>query len=399
MQRYRRVLRAAHVGPLVAATLVAALPIGMSTLALVVFIQRETGSYAAAGVVAAALAAGVALVTPVLGRLIDRGGQAAVLLPCAVLSPLGLTAIALGGADAPLGVLAAVAFLAGGSTPPVLSCLRSMWPVLLDEDPALIRTGLTIDALLLEAAFIAGPMLAAGLIAAVSPQSALLTAACATLLGSVAFVVATPLRRAGATQRSDRRLLGPLRSRALRTMLLATFPIGVILGGFDVIAPAIGEEISGRQSVGGVLIALTALGSALGGLWWGTRAAGAPARGYLRAACLMPLGMALVAVPNDIALLALLALLLGAPFAPFSAAGGELVHRLAPAGMGTESFTWITTALVGGVAGGQALAGPLIEQAGWRSAALACAAVGVAGAALLVARRSNLTTPPRPVSA
>lgn len=399
MQRYRRVLRAAHVGPLVAATLVAALPIGMSTLAIVVFIQRETGSYAAAGVVAAALAAGVALVTPVLGRLIDRGGQAAVLLPCAVLSPLGLAAIALGGADAPLGVLAAVAFLTGGSTPPVLSCLRSMWPVLLDEDPALIRTGLTIDALLLEAAFIAGPMLAAGLIAAVSPQSALLTAACATLVGSLAFVVATPLRRPGATQRTDRRLLGPLRSRALRTMLLATFPIGVILGGFDVIAPAIGEEISGRQSVGGVLIALTALGSALGGLWWGTRAGGAPARGYLRAACLMPLGMALVAVPNDIALVAVLALLLGAPFAPFSAAGGELVHRLAPAGMGTESFTWITTALVGGVAGGQALAGPVIEQAGWRSAALACAAVGVAGAALLVARRSNLTTPTRPVSA
>lgn len=394
MQRYRRVLRAPHVRALVVATLVAALPIGMGTLAIVIFVQRATGSYAAAGVVAAAMAAGVALVTPMLGRLIDRAGQAAVLLPCAVVSPLGLTAIALGGADAPVGVLAAVAFLAGGSTPPVLSCLRSMWPVLLDEDPTLIRTGLTIDALLLEAAFIAGPMLAAGLIAAVSPQSALLTAAGATLIGSLAFVAVTPLRHARGTQRSDRRLLGPLRSRALQTMLLATFPIGVILGGFDVIAPAIGEEISGRQSVGGVLIALTALGSALGGLWWGTRAAGAPARGYMRAACLMPLGMALVAAPDDIVLLALLALLLGAPFAPFSAAGGELVHRLAPAGMGTESFTWITTALVGGVAGGQALAGPVIEHLGWRSAALACAAIGIAGAALLLARRSNLTTAP-----
>ncbi|MBW3608006.1 MAG: TIGR00300 family protein, partial [Actinobacteria bacterium] len=44
----------------------------MVTLAIVVFIQRETGSYAAAGLVAAALAAGVAIVTPVLGRLIDR---------------------------------------------------------------------------------------------------------------------------------------------------------------------------------------------------------------------------------------------------------------------------------------------------------------------------------------
>ncbi|HEV2060558.1 MAG TPA: hypothetical protein VGR11_14475, partial [Solirubrobacteraceae bacterium] len=188
MQRYRRVLRAPQVRPLVVATLIAALPIGMVTLAIVVFIQRETGSYAAAGLVAAALAAGVAIVTPVLGRLIDRVGQAAVLLPCAVVSPLGLAAIAIGGADAPVGALAAVGFVAGGSTPPVLSCLRSMWPVLLEGDAALIRTGLTIDALLLEAAFIAGPVLAAGLIAAVSPQSALLAAAAGTLIGTLAFV-------------------------------------------------------------------------------------------------------------------------------------------------------------------------------------------------------------------
>ena len=394
MQRYRQVLRAPHVRALVVATLVAALPIGMGTLAIVVFVQRETGSYAAAGVVAAAMAAGVALVTPVLGRLIDRVGQAVVLLPCAVVSPLGMASIALGGAEAPVGALAAAAFVAGGSSPPVLSCLRSMWPALLGGEAALVRTGLTIDALLLEAAFIAGPVLAAGLIAAVSPQSALLTAAAATLIGTLSFVAATPLRRAGGTGRTDHRLLGPLRSRALQTMLLATFPIGVLLGGFDVIAPAVAEELSGRQSVGGLLIALTALGSALGGLWWGTRAAGAPMRGYVRAACLMPLALALFAIPGDLVVLALLALLLGVPFAPFSAAGGELVHGLAPAGMSTESFTWITTALVGGVAGGQALAGPVIEHLGWRSAALACAAIGIAGAALLLARRSNLTAAP-----
>jgi hypothetical protein len=88
------------------------------------------------------------------------------------------------------------------------------------------------------------------------------------------------------------------------------------------------------------------------------------------------------------------ALLLGVPFAPFNAAGGELVHRLAPAGMGTESFTWITTALVSGVAAGQGLAGPLVEHAGWRAAALACAGVGAAGAVVLLARRSTLAASP-----
>jgi len=98
-------------------------------------------------------------------------------------------------------------------------------------------------------------------------------------------------------------------------------------------------------------------------------------------------------VPDGLLALALLSLALGIPFAPFNASGGELVHRLAPVGMGTESFTWITTALVGGVALGQAVAGPLVQHAGWRAAALACAGVGVAGATLLLARRGTLAPP------
>jgi MFS family permease len=398
VQRFRRVLRAPYVRPLVAATLVASLPIGMGTLALVVFIERETGSYAAAGIVAAALALGAASVTPLLGRTIDRAGQAVVLLPCAVVSPLAMVAIALAGGDAPVAVLAGIAFVAGGSSPPVLTCLRSMWPVLLRHDAGLIRTGLTIDALLLEAAFVGGPLAAAALIATVSPQSALVVAAAGTLAGTLAFVAVSPARSTRGPVRDDRGLLGPLRGRGLQTMLLATFPIGLLFGGFDVIAPAIGEEVSGRQSVGGVLIAVTALGSALGGVWWGMRSSGAPARGYVRAACLMPPALAILALPDGLAAMIVLSLLLGVPFAPFNAAGGELVHRLAPAGMGTESFTWITTALVSGVAAGQALAGPLVEHAGWRSAALACAAVGVAGAALLLARRPSLAPPAAPAA-
>ncbi len=393
MQRYRRVLRTPHVRPLVAAVLVASLPIGMGTLALVVFIQRSTGSYAAAGLVAAALAGGAALVTPLLGRLIDRVGQAAVLLPCAIVAPLALLAIAFSGDAAPVGLLAALALVAGGASPPVLTCLRSMWPLLLRGESGLIRTGLTIDALLLEAAFIAGPLAAAVIIGVASPQTALVVTAAGTLIGTAAFVVASPVRRTRGPARTDRRLLGPLRSRGLQTMLLATFPIGLLFGGFDVIAPAIGHDLGGRQSIGGVLIAVTAAGSAVGGLWWGMRSTGAPARGYVRAICLLPLGLAAMAVPDSLALMIVFALLLGVPFAPFNAAGGELVHRLAPAGMGTESFTWITTALVSGVAAGQGLAGPVVEHAGWRAAALACAAVGVAGAALLLARRGDLAAP------
>ena len=391
LQRYRDVLRAPQVTPLVASALVAVLPIGMGTLAVVVFVQRQTGSYGTAGLVAAALAFGAAVATPMLGRLIDRVGQARVLVPCAVVSPVALAGVVpVAHAGASAGALGAVAFVAGSSAPPVLSCLRSMWPILLGGHDHLVRTGLAVDALLLEAAFIVGPLVAAVLIAAVSPQSALLAAAGGTMAGTLAFAAASPMRNTRGAARTDRRLLGPLRARGLQTILLATFPVGVLFGGFDVIAPAIGDDVAGRQSVGGLLIALSAVGSALGGLWWGMRSVTAPLRGYVAAACLMPLGLSLVAVPDTLAALALLALLFGMPFAPFSVAGGELMHRLATPGMGTESFTWVTTALIAGAATGQAISGPLVDHAGWRIAAVVCASVGAVGAALLAARRHTL---------
>jgi len=173
-----------------------------------------------------------------------------------------------------------------------------MWPLLLGGADGMVRTGRAVDALLFEAAFIAGPLAAAVLIAGVSPESALVVAAGGTLVGTLGFVASSPRRRTRGPARSDRRLLGPLRVRGLRTILLATFPVGVLFGGFDMMAPAIGDELASDQSVGGLLIALTAVGSAMGGLWWGIRPAMTPDRGYVRAACLMPLGLVLVAVPG-----------------------------------------------------------------------------------------------------
>ena len=56
--RYARVLRTPHVLPLMASALVARLPIGIDSLAIVLFLRDRTGSYATAGVVSAAFALG-----------------------------------------------------------------------------------------------------------------------------------------------------------------------------------------------------------------------------------------------------------------------------------------------------------------------------------------------------
>ncbi len=76
----------------------------MLTLSIVLLVQHTTGSYGAAGAVAAATGVSMALFAPYSGRLADRYGQRAVLVPGVLvhtLAGLSLTALAL--ADAPCG--------------------------------------------------------------------------------------------------------------------------------------------------------------------------------------------------------------------------------------------------------------------------------------------------------
>ena len=67
-------LRTRGVARIIAAQLVARFPSGMLSLGLLFHVERRTGSYAAAGVVLAALSIGQAISGPATGRLMGRLG-------------------------------------------------------------------------------------------------------------------------------------------------------------------------------------------------------------------------------------------------------------------------------------------------------------------------------------
>ena len=73
---YARILRTPGVAPVVFATLIGRLPIGISGLAILLYVREVTGSYAAAGAAAGALALGGGVGAPLQGRLVDRRGLA-----------------------------------------------------------------------------------------------------------------------------------------------------------------------------------------------------------------------------------------------------------------------------------------------------------------------------------
>src|SRR4051794_24695855 len=75
-------------------SIVARMPLAMFSIGLLVHAQRLTGSFAAAGLVTAAYATALGIGGPLLGRLVDRRGQTAILTATAGVSLALLLVIA-----------------------------------------------------------------------------------------------------------------------------------------------------------------------------------------------------------------------------------------------------------------------------------------------------------------
>jgi MFS family permease len=388
-ERYARVLRAPHARALLLAEIPARLPVGINGLAIILFLRERTGSYAAAGAVAAAFGIALGISSPVIGRIIDRRGLRQVVVPLALAHAAAMGGlVALGIAGAPVGVLALLAVAAGWFLPPLGSISRSLWPrILRDEDPGLLSTALALEGVLIELIFVAGPLLTALLAAVADPAWALVLSPVLLLGGLTLFLVQEPVRTWVISEHAGSHgMLGALRSPGIRTLVLCTLPMGFCFGAMEVTLPAFSES-HGARELGGVLMAVWSAGSAAGGLLYGARHWHGPAgRRYARLAALLPLGyLPLAAAPSWGAMVPL-ALLAGLCIAPTLTSGNQIAGDVAPAGAETEAYTWPVTALVIGLAAGSWAAGATVEAAGWRTAFLV-AAGGAILSALLAALR------------
>jgi MFS family permease len=392
---YARILRTPGVAVIVFATLVGRMPIGISGLAILLFVREVTGSFASAGLCAGALALGSALGAPLQGRLIDRRGVHT-LLPLACVHAAGLLAVlAAGEAGAGTAVLAGASLLAGAATPPVSSVLRSRWPYLLAEQPQLIPGAFALDSVMIELIFVTGPLVTTLVVATVGPQYALVVSAACAVAG-VLLLLGGLRGRPGPQRTADgsRALgLGALAAPGLRTLVLASVPVGFTLGTIEVVLPAFSAD-EGARELAGVLLAVWSCASGVGGLAWGVLGTRVPLiEAHLRFAWLLPLAVAPLLLAGSPVSMAPLAILAGLPIAPLIASRNQLVERVAPAGTSTEAFTWPLTALVAGVAVGAATAGSVIEASSWAGGVVVAIAVGLVGAAVVVARRGTLALP------
>jgi MFS family permease len=265
---YRRLFAEPVLRGLVVADVCARLPQGMTSLTLLLVVA-EHASMAVAGLVLAGYTLGAAVSAPVRGRLADRCGLFRVAAVCTggyVLALLGLLACSL--AQAPVLPLLAAGTAAGLLTPPLSPGVRSLWAVY--AGPGLRQAAFALDAAVFDLCYLAGPVVASVLAAGLAPAAALGLILVLTATAVAAVRGRSGPERANRDGRERRSLWRPLRSAALRRLLVTAALTNAALAATEVALTAYARDHHALWA-SGPLLAGVAAGSITGSLLLGAR--------------------------------------------------------------------------------------------------------------------------------
>ncbi|MEU6174336.1 MFS transporter [Streptantibioticus parmotrematis] len=390
---YGRLLRTPHALSFLLPGFAARQPFAMLTIGIVLLVQHTTGSYGSAGTVSAVTGVAMALCAPQSGKLADRFGQTAVLVPGVITHAASvtlLTVLALG--HAPLWALLLAAVPAGASVPQVGPMVRARWGAKLEGSP-LMATAAAFESVTDEFTFVIGPVLATALCTSVHPAAGLLAEAALTLVGGLIF--AAQRRTAPVPQRSAGQTGGRAHGSALavpgvRVLIAVFLGIGAVFGGMQVSLTAFTESI-GRPGINGVLYGIFAAGNMLSGVACGAiRFRTAPRKRLLIAYPLLTLACSGLWAAHAVPLLGAIGLLVGLCIAPSLITGYTLVESLVAPAARTEAFTWLTGAVALGQAAAATVAGRLADGFGASTGFLVPLAGTALALAVLTALRDRL---------
>ncbi|MEU0588496.1 MFS transporter [Streptomyces sp. NPDC006132] len=360
---YRRLFRVPGARAFTAGNLIARLPMGMFSVSAVVMIAGTRGSYALAGAVTATGLAATALVAPWTARLVDRYGQARVALPATVIAVLGSLALLLCVRhDAPDWTLFA-SYAATATTPNTGGMSRARWAHLLAGDAKALHTANSFEQAVDELCFMLGPVLAAFLCGAFFPEAGTLAGAVLLLTGMLLF---TSRRATEPPVRERIPAKAPLRAPGMPPLLTVCLAMGGIFGSTEVVTLAFADA-RGHSSAAGAVLALQAAGSCAAGLVYGAVKPAGPAAARLSwcvatMAALLTLPLLAAALTGSLPLLAGALLVAGMATAPTMVTTMTLVQQRTPEGRLNEGMTLAVTGLLGGIAGGSALGGWMVEH-------------------------------------
>jgi MFS family permease len=364
---YRRVLADRSSRAFTLAGLFARLPLSMTGLGIVLLISITTGSFGRAGLVTAVGTLVGAIAAPAWGRVIDRVGQARVLITATVINNLGLAVLIISVLqDWPLATTLLAAAVVGLGFSSAGACVRARWTYRL-RGTALLNTAFAWEAIIDEVVFIVGPVLATFLATSIHPALGLATGAVLGLIGALALA-AQRSSEPPVDSQSARRATGErLSVRVLIPIVVAYAALGVLFGGMEVVIVAFAEE-AGLLPLAGLLVMAWASGSLVAGLVTGAitwRAS--PLRRFRIGAALLAASLLPLPFMSHPALIAFFLIVSGLGIAPTLIASTAVTSAAVPTSRLTEALGWTSTGLASGLALGAAAYGQVIDLAGARA--------------------------------
>ena len=389
---YGEILRRPGAARFTAAAFIARIPISMVALGIVLMLSELRGSYALAGIVAAAYTISSALLNPMGSRAVDRWGQLRVVRILVAVHAVSLLLLAWASvAGAGSLALVALAIVSGSTQPATGALVRARWAHILGPDIRL-RTAFAFEGVLDELIFVIGPPLATFLAVALTAPAPVVASAVLVSLGATLLLVqrgteppATGVRRTGSGH--------PLRRMGVPSVLVVLVAIGGVFGSVDVATVALADE-AGQRAVAGLILAAYAAGSMASALVLGSRSGSASDERLPRQLLIASLALLVVTLPlllrPTVLALGLLVLLAGLAVSPVLITGFSLVEALVLPTQITEGLSWAISAIGLGVAASAAGTGWLVDRAGPQAGFLVTLGSAVLVAVVAVAGRGRV---------
>ncbi|MBD3758843.1 MAG: MFS transporter [Microbacterium sp.] len=381
MAGYRELLRAPGVARIIAAQLTARFPNGMTSLAILLHVEQMTGSYGAAGLVLAAASVGQATSGPVTSRWMGIWGMRRVLTLTTAVCAAALLALAL----IPMGVAGYMVFglVAGLSTPPVQSAVRTIYPKLVNARQ--LTPLFSLDASLQEIIWILAPVVITLVATQAGTVPGLLLIVVFLVAGGAWFILSPEVGRVRIPR--SRRAFGKVLGKPV--VLLATVIGFLLIGACAAVEAAVVATFGHGGLEAGLVLAVFSVGSLAGGLAFGHIPIGPWA--MARRMAIVAVGLvAAIFVVGDVTSAATpwwvsaCLVVAGVGIAPALAVMFAMTSASVKFSETAEAYGWIGTGQLIGAALGSAIAGFLIDGVGRAGAYAAAAGFAIVGALVAV---------------
>jgi predicted MFS family arabinose efflux permease len=285
--------------------------------------------------------------------------------------------------------------IAGATMPSLGTMVRARWSALLAGSPRL-HAAFSFESVADELCFVVGPAAVTLLATQVFPAAGVGVATLLCLGGTLWFLAerqTEPVvtRTAGPVQRRERARGAPAPG------LVVLAPVYLLLGAMFVsidLSTISFAQHFGHKPLAGFILGTYALGSATGGLWYGSRQWRSSLQTrFAVTLTLTVLGAATFWAQPNLVTLTCCIYLCGLTIAPTLIAGFSLLEAQAKPGRLTEAMSWLSSGIGVGLAAGASVVGFILDAHGARVGYAFAAACGVASAATCLLGLRRLRSP------